>query len=101
MPFDLHTIESPDGSALANYDRIVIGAQSGVANIAGSGAGASATTAVSFGALPPNYSVSISASQACFVAITDKTSTGFNVVQTPTLGSVTLAAGTFDAVVVG
>jgi hypothetical protein len=43
----------------------------------------------------------VTPSQACFLAITNKTSSGFNVVLTPTAGSVTLQAGTIDVVVVG
>jgi hypothetical protein len=85
-----------------------LAALTGVPNAAGSGAGASVTVAVSFtdqygtSQLPvgngaQNYSVQITPSQNCFIAITNKTSTGFNVALTPT----TLGAGTFDVVVVG
>ena len=61
------------------------------------------TTAVSFPTLtplPPNYSVKITPSQACLVSVTNKTWNGFNVTLTPPSG-VTLAAGTFDVMVIG
>jgi hypothetical protein len=92
--------------------KTVLVALAGVANAAGSGAGASVTVPIAFtdqygtGLLPSgngtqNYSVQITPSQACLVAITNKTSSGFNVVLTPTSSGATLAVGTFDVVVVG
>jgi len=85
---------------------IIIGSVFNVANAAGSGAGAAVTTAVCFtdrygtGLLPPSYSVHVTPSQAAFVTITDKTSSGFNVVLTPSASGVTLAAGAFELTVV-
>jgi hypothetical protein len=89
-----------------------IASQLGVTNAAGGSAGSSVSTPVSFtdqfgnGLLPGDagqgrYVVLVAPSQDCFVTSTGKTSTGFNVVLTPTSGSVTLAAGTFDVTVVG
>jgi hypothetical protein len=101
MPFDVHTIEVPDGAMLNNYDRVIVGAQLAIANAAGGTAGAAVTTAVSFpSGLPSAYYVDVSPSQASFWNVTSKTNTGFNVVLTPPSG-VTLAAGTFDVLVVG
>jgi hypothetical protein len=76
-----------------------------VPNPAGSGS-SPVTVSMSFvdqfgvGQLPQNgaYSVHISPSQACFVSITNKTATGFNVVLTP-LSTGTIAAGNFDVLV--
>jgi hypothetical protein len=97
MPFDIHTVEVPDGGVLAQPDRTLLGIQYGIANASG-GAGASVTTAVTgFVNLPANYFVDVEPSQACFVTITGKTSTGFNVVMTPAVaGSGTISAGTFN-----
>ncbi len=84
-----------------------IAAQANVANAAGGSAGASVTVAVGFvdqfgvGRLPSTYAVVVTPSQSCFWSVTSKAGTGFNVVLTPTSGSVTLAAGTFDVVVIG
>jgi hypothetical protein len=43
--------------------------------------------------------VHVTPSQPCFVTITNKTPSGFNVVLTP-LSTVTLVAGTFDVTVI-
>jgi hypothetical protein len=88
-----------DGNA-----QMIYGARANVANAAGAGAGDAVTTALTFedqygnGTLPPEYSVVVTPSQACMVSVTDKTTSGFNVVLTPASG--TLEAGTFDLVVV-
>jgi hypothetical protein len=78
-----------------------------VANVAGGDAGADVTTslATSFtdqwnqGFLPPDYCVLVTPNQDAAVSVTSKTSTGFNVVLTPKTASATIAAGTFDVVV--
>jgi hypothetical protein len=83
-----------------------LGRQSSVQNAAGSGAGNPVTTSVAFtdnfgvGILPSSYNVLATPSQSCFVTVTAKTTSGFNVVLTPPAG-VTLAAGTFDVLVIG
>jgi hypothetical protein len=84
---------------------ITIARQFSVANAAGGGNGQAVTTPVSFvdrfnqPLLPQNYVVQVMPSQSCFVTITGKTMSGFNVVLTP-LSTVTLAAGTFDVTVI-
>jgi hypothetical protein len=91
-----------------------LAAIAGVANPAGSGAGASVSVPLTFtdqygtGLLPvgngvQNYSVQVTPSQACFasVAPSSKSSSGFTVTLTPTASGVTLAAGTFDVTVTG
>jgi hypothetical protein len=100
MSLDIHTLQVANGSVVSQQDRVVLYTQPNIVNAAGGSAGASVTTAVAFGEpLPVNYSVSVTPSQACFDAVTNKTQNGFNVVLTPTLSSVTLGAGTFDVIV--
>ncbi len=86
---------------------LTIGSQIGVPNAAGGSAGASVTTPITFtdqfgnGLLPAVYTVHVMPSQTCFATITGRSATGFNVVLTPVTSGTTLAAGTFDATVVG
>jgi hypothetical protein len=98
MGLAVHSIETLDNSTFSRTDRVLLANLPAVANAAGGSAGAAVTTAVSAN-LPAAYTVQVTPSQACFVSVTSKTSSGFSVVLTPTLGSVTLAAGTFDVVV--
>jgi hypothetical protein len=98
MGLAVHSVEMLDGSTFARTDRVLLANLPGRANVAGGSAGAAVTTAVAAN-LPANYSVQVTPSQACFVSVTSKTSAGFNVVLTPTLSSITLAAGAFDVVV--
>jgi hypothetical protein len=80
-----------------------------VANAAGSGAGDAVTVTVNNivdplgnGLLPSeNYVVNANASQPATVTVSGKTSSGFTLTVTPISGSVTLAAGTIDVVVLG
>jgi len=62
--------------------------------------GAAVSTPVSFpaGALPPNYAVHVTPSQAAMASVSAKISSGFSVTLTP-LSTVTLAAGVFDVLV--
>jgi hypothetical protein len=48
---------------------------------------------------PRAYTVSVTPSQPCVVSVTDKTSSGFNVVLTPLSG--TIAKGSIDVMVLG
>jgi hypothetical protein len=90
-------------------ETIIFGKKFGIANAAGSGAGAAVSTAVTFvdkfgSALLPatlSYIVEVSPSQPAFVVITNKSPSGFNVVLTPKDSSTTLSAGTFDLCVLG
>ena len=98
-----HTIESPDGAQPAHPDRTIIGAVPGVANAVGSGAGVAVTTTVTLSPsanLPANYSVLVNTGQDATWYVTNKTSHTFDVVLTPRLAANTLAAGTFDCVLV-
>lgn len=101
MPFDLHTIEIPDGTSQPAWpDRIIVGTLFGITNAAGA-AGAAVSTPVTWpvaGTLPANYFVEVEASQVCAVSIpvSGKTANGFNVVLTPLSSAATIAAGTFN-----
>lgn len=70
---------------------------------AGSGAGAAVTTSFEFSEanLPAdlNYTIEASASQACAISWANKSTTGFDIVQTPLAAGDTLAEGTVDVVV--
>ncbi len=104
MPQMLHTIEVPEGmlTGLSQKGRVVLGVLTGLSNAAGGSAGAAVTTAVSgIKNLPANYAVFVSPNQDATAYVSSKTSTGFNVVLTPRLAANTLAAGTFDLVLVG
>jgi hypothetical protein len=78
-----------------------------LANPAGGSAGAAVTVAVSgivdsfgVGLLPASgtYNVQVTPSQGALVSVSSKTASGFSITLTP-LPLVTLAAGTFDVVV--
>ena len=100
MAIDIHTVSLLPGTTLARTDRLILGALSGVASAAGGSAGAAVTVPVSFpGSLPANYAVIVTASQDATAYVTAKTASGFSVVLSPRLAANTLAAGTFDTVV--
>lgn len=103
MPFEMHTVEVVDGSNFTNYDKMVVGVQNAVAHNAAS-VGVAVTVAVSFAsALPASYAVFVDGSDpnaVYSVPGASKTSTGFNVVITPVITTDTLAAGTFDVLVI-
>jgi hypothetical protein len=87
----------------ANGYTPVVAAAYNIANGAGSGS-SPVSVSVSFvdqfnnGTLPAGYAVAVSPSQACFVSVTGKTASGFNVVLTP-LSTGTIAAGQMDILV--
>jgi hypothetical protein len=99
---DFHRLGTPHGEI------VVFGKRLGVANVGGGGAGASVSTSVQFTdkyqqpQLPQSlaYIVTVSPSQPCVATITNKSSSGFNVVLTP-LNNATLSAGSFDLMVMG
>jgi hypothetical protein len=99
MPQPIHSIDLLDGSNNAWTDRLVVGMQSGVANASGAAA-AAVTTAVTFAyELPANYVPVVNPGQDATWYVTNKTSTGFNVVMTSRLAANGITAGTFDVVV--
>jgi len=53
------------------------------------------------GDLPANYTAVVNPGQDATWFISGKTAGGFNVTLTPRLASATLAAGMFDAIVIG
>lgn len=103
MPFDLHTVELPDGSTPNYSDRVVQAMQFGIANPSAAEGAATAAVAVSFASpLPPNYVVDIDSGQAGVGGTASaKTSTGFNVTLFPLASTITIAAGTFNVTVSG
>jgi predicted cobalt transporter CbtA len=101
MAFEIHDLSVVEGSQLQNQDKVVLAVQYGVAN-GSAGTGVAVTVAVSFlnSELPANYAVHVTPSQPCWVSVTSKTANGFNVVLTPQ-STLSIAAGTFDVIVVG
>jgi len=99
-PLDQHTIEIPDDALPARQDRTTIGSIPGVANVAGGSAGAAVVTAVAMKNLPESYSVLVNPGQDATWFVSGKTNSGFNVTLNPRLSTNTLAAGSFDVVVI-
>lgn len=100
MAIDKHTIQVLDGGLGTFTDRSIVGAQAGVANVIGGGAGQTVTTAVTFAeGLPASYAVFVTANQAALAWVTGKTAAGFNVNLAPLLAGTTLSVGTFDVLV--
>jgi|CXWL01.1.fsa_nt_gi hypothetical protein len=98
---NVHTVGIITGSNNSADDQLLVGVQSGVANGAG-GAGAVVATVVTFSKeLPAKYAVVVTPSQDAMHYITARTSTGFTVNLAPHLSASSLAAGTFDVVVLG
>lgn len=100
MAINVHAVALFKPTNPLMQDRLHAGFQAAVANAAGGSAGASVTTAVAFSELPANYSVHVTPNQDATAYVTGKTNSGFNVVLTPRLAANTLAAGTFDVIVV-
>lgn len=98
MPFDLHTLEVPDGAyGFGQKGRALIGCGLGQANAAGGGAGQSVAIAITgLKNLPPNFGVVVSPSQDATYYISGKSATGFTINLLPRLAANTLAIGTVD-----
>lgn len=100
MALEQHAIHVPTGSSPAFTDRTLIASIPNVANASGA-AGVAVSTTVSVGnELPASYGVFVTPSQAAFVSVSAKTNTGFTVTLTPTTSTASIAAGTFDVLVV-
>jgi hypothetical protein len=90
-----------DGSVGGPFtDRVLIGQVLGVANLIGGGAGQSVITAVTFPELPANYQVIVTCGQDATAFVSGKTALGFNVTLEPRVAGNTLAAGTFDCLII-
>jgi hypothetical protein len=102
MGIDVRTIEQiGNTSNFARTDRIFLAAYPQTANPAAAGEGDSVTVAFTELELPATYSVIVSGlSQEAIPTVTGRSHTGFNVVLNPLTGSITLASGTFDCLVV-
>lgn len=100
MPLDMNVVEVPTGSDVNRTDRKIIAHKAAVANVVGASAGASVATVVSgFTELPASYAVVVTPNQDAVAYVTAKSNTGFTVTLNPRLAANTLAAGTFDVVV--
>jgi hypothetical protein len=102
MGIDVRVIEQiGNTSNFARTDRIFLAAYPQTANPAAAAEGDTVTVAFTGLELPANYSVVISGlSQVAIPTVTGRSHTGFNVVLNPLVNTVTLAIGTFDALVV-
>lgn len=104
MSQHIHDIEVPEGAlaGLSQKGRLLVANLPGIANAVGGGAGQAVTTAVTgLKGLPANYTPVVNPGQDATWYVSSKTSTGFSVTLTPRLAANTLAAGTFDVVVIG
>jgi hypothetical protein len=103
MPFDLHIIETVDGATpLARTDRIIVAHLPQVANAAGGSAGAAVTVPITGLTLPNVYGVHVTPGSGVIASVlqSSKTNGGFSVVLMPLSGSLTVAAGAIDVLVV-
>lgn len=105
MSIDVHTVDlmgplTGVTSSFSRTDRVLMGLNLAIANVAGGSAGASVTTALT-GSLSGTYGVFVSCSADVVASVTSKTVSGFNVVLEPRLATETIAAGTFDVLIVG
>jgi hypothetical protein len=103
MSFAKHNIQILEfGSAQSsNSDRVILGQILSVANAAGTGAGATVSTVVTFlDPLPPSYGVVITPNQAAVAWVSAKTTFGFTVNLAPLLPATTLSAGAIDVTIV-
>lgn len=99
MGFPLHTLAVKDGSDLSRPDRLELYLKSQIANAAGGGAGQSVAIPVAIKNLPAKYTAFVSPSQDATWWISNRTQAGFTVNLAPRVAGNTLAAGTFDLVV--
>lgn len=102
MGVPIHTIDVIAG-APGQQDRLSVAHLPSQANLVGGGAGLSVVTAVAMPAgvsLPAKYTVLVNPGQDATWFVSGKTSTGFNVTLFPRLAANTLAAGTFDCLVI-
>jgi hypothetical protein len=103
MALDKRVTSVIDGSSPQAFtDRTWLGVQAGIANPAGAGPGDSVSVVVTFAEpLPPNFGVWVQPRQIATSFISDVTAFGFTVTLTPASASVTLAASTFDVMLLG
>ena len=103
MNLPVHAVDVIAGSNASRKDRVYAGMSQAVANAAGGGAGLAVTTTVTFpsGALPANYSIAVDPHQDATWFTGNRTATSFDVTLTPRLAANTLAAGTFDVIILG
>jgi hypothetical protein len=101
MAIHKHTVSVLDPSTGGDSRAVIMAQRIGVANVIGGGAGLSVVTPVAFPeGLPANYQVFVTASQDAVGFVTAKTAAGFSVTLFPRLAANTLAAGTFDVLII-
>lgn len=93
-------VVSADGSQLAEANRVLMGKLVGIPTVAGGSAGATVVMVFTGLDLPANYSVFGTMNQAGDAAVSAKTNTGFTVTLSPSLSTVTLAAGLLDILII-
>jgi len=103
MAIDKRVVAVLDGSTAAFTDRELLGVQFGISNPAGASAGASVSVVVTFAEPLPSlgFGVWIGHHQDATAFVTNETLDGFTVTLSPRLASETLAAGTFDVMILG
>jgi hypothetical protein len=85
MAINKHITAVLDGSAQSFTDRVFLGEQIGIANVAGAGAGESVATVVTFvEPLPLSYTALVQPGQAAAWFISNKTVFGFHCDAGPT-----------------
>lgn len=102
MAIAKHRASVLDSPTAAQFtDKLLFAQQLSVANVIGGGAGQNVATVVTFPeALPAGYQVLVGTNQDCVAYVTARTTFGFTVNLTPRLAANTLAAGTFDVLVI-
>ena len=101
MGLDIHTIDvAPGSNPTAQPDRVAFAILPNVPNLAGGSANTPVVTAITGLQLPANYTAQVTPSQDATAFVSGKTQTGFNVTLVPRQTTSTLAAGTFDLLIV-
>jgi hypothetical protein len=100
MALDLHTIGVVGGSdPLAHGDRLLVLLRKSLASPVGGSAGAAVAINIVSPNLPANAAIFVTPSQDATHWITNRTAGAFTVNIAPRLAANTLAAGTFDLLV--
>jgi len=100
MARDLHTVAvSKASSPLSDQGKLKMTLIKGFASAAGGSAGASVATAITGLEIPTNAAVFVTASQDAVPYISGRFATGLTVNLSPRLAANTLAAGTFDLLI--
>jgi hypothetical protein len=101
MGIPLHVLDIVGGTPSTQNDRLSVVAQANLPNPVGSGAGVVVSVPVVFAEKMPtaNYAAFVEANQDATTWASAKTTSGFTANIQPRLATVTLAAGTFDILI--